>query len=1529
MKKTILLLLVTLLTAATSWASTFTVTNNGNTFTITRNSSSGSETVFYRTVSLSAIAGVHFTDKTGELTFSNGQTQKTVTITETASGNVVEQYHFQTGRTRTYRLEVLNQSGSRLAYKDRDIDYGTSYQFSTTYLNKSVTDLVYFDNSGNIKSGSNNKYLDVSYSSSNWIKVTDAGYAQGVHTVSTDALYNNNSALRTYLNNRGNKMYATVYFTQKEEDDGYQYIQILADNSTSYDDNDPRGEVNSPSTSIYKACFEMSLTGGYVTDSHHQFFPHRYDFVNKAAEIDAGLTRYSFDYDDSYLYDQKYKSSSYNASTTGSLSLAPTVNELNIRFDAGGNGTDDWYFKDLKVRLALVDATAPTVLDNYKVNGGLHCKGSFIYVSVPFSEIVTVSGTPTLGSTWGTLTYVSGSGSNVLTFSGTISENASGTFSVSDLSGTITDLVGNTFTGGSTVSHNFGTTLDARVYSITYDLAGGYMPTGQSNPDTYTDQTATFTLNNPVREGYHFDGWTGSNGTTPDTTVTITKGSTGNRSYTANWTPINYNITYHYDGGYPPATGNPDSYNIETPTFTLSKPFKYNYDFAGWTGSNGTTPDTTVTIPQGSIGDLEFYANWTYNPRYTYDQQTGALTLLWGEYNKNDRWQTGPVKSVTATSRVSFTGDCTGIFAGESQLQSVDLSNVNTSQMTSAEAMFRYCQQLTQVNLSGWDTDSLTSTLYMFSYCQSLESLDLSSWTLSHATDISGMFHNCGELKSLNLSGWKTDNVTNMFNMFGECKKLTSLNTSGWNTGKVKNMGQMFFNCESLSSLDISHWKTDSVTSFHAIFHNCKSLTSLDVSGWNTKNATGMSYMFDGCESLTTLDLTNWDTDKVTDMYDMFYGCKNLTTIIVGFDWSTYHVQNTNNYMFNGCTSLVGSMGTAYDPDHIGTEYANIDFGEQRPGYFTIPRYMVSDGTLMLLWGDYSSANKWGNDVVPAEIESVTTTFLSEIGYDTDLKINFVGNCSGLFWGFSNCESMDLSNVNTSQMTETNLMFSGCMSLTSLDLSKWNTSHVNMMKEMFVSCSSMNTLDISGWDTHSVIVMDYMFANCSSLNTIFAGTGWSTEAVRSSWDMFSGCFKLKGSMGTTFDPNHTDKEYARIDGGPTAPGYFSTPRYTFDATTGELKLLYGPFNKDNKWADYVVPEKVLSVTATSQVSFTGDCSGLFEDYKYCLSIDLDSVNTSQMTNANSMFGDCWRLESLSISSWDTGNVTDMHYMFGCCDSIKSLDISRWDTHKVTDMSELFDQCKTLKNLDVSRWNTSKVKDMYFMFYGCESLTSLNLSGWKTDSVKHMGSMFDGCYRLRSLNLTGWKTDSVIDMDYMFCNCSALTSLDLSGWKTDSVENMSYMFYGCDSIKSLDLSGWRTSKVYNFMGIFQDCDSLTTIYADEDWSMKSVWWSNNMFKGCTKLVGGMGTVYDPNHTDAEYARIDGGQSNPGYFTAKPTTQRGDVNGDGSVNIADVTSLIDYLLSGTTAPAAADCNQDNSVNIADVTTLIDYLLGGQWP
>lgn len=76
-------------------------------------------------------------------------------------------------------------------------------------------------------------------------------------------------------------------------------------------------------------------------------------------------------------------------------------------------------------------------------------------------------------------------------------------------------------------------------YSITYNLNGGTA----NNKTSYNLETETFTLNNPTKTGYTFVGWTGSNGTTPQKSVSISKGSTGNKSYTAVFQKNVYTIT--------------------------------------------------------------------------------------------------------------------------------------------------------------------------------------------------------------------------------------------------------------------------------------------------------------------------------------------------------------------------------------------------------------------------------------------------------------------------------------------------------------------------------------------------------------------------------------------------------------------------------------------------------------------------------------------------------------------------------------------------------------------------------------------------------------------------------------------------------------------------------------------------------------------------------------------------------------------------------------------------------------------------
>ena len=230
-------------------------------------------------------------------------------------------------------------------------------------------------------------------------------------------------------------------------------------------------------------------------------------------------------------------------------------------------------------------------------------------------------------------------------------------------------------------------------YSISYTLNGGSI-SGQ--PTSYNVETDSFTLPQPTRSGYTFIGWTGTGLSGLTKTVTVSKGSIGNRSYTANWTPINcYTVSFNYnkpstatgtmsgngttnkgvtsaaaygtlpqpsipgwtfDGWYTAASGGSKisatttytatgnqtlyahwtlntysisynanggslsgqktSYNIETANFTLPTPTRNGYTFTGWTGSNGTTAQKSVTIVKGSTGNKSYTANWSINSYY-------------------------------------------------------------------------------------------------------------------------------------------------------------------------------------------------------------------------------------------------------------------------------------------------------------------------------------------------------------------------------------------------------------------------------------------------------------------------------------------------------------------------------------------------------------------------------------------------------------------------------------------------------------------------------------------------------------------------------------------------------------------------------------------------------------------------------------------------------------------------------------------------------------------------------------------------
>lgn len=141
-----------------------------------------------------------------------------------------------------------------------------------------------------------------------------------------------------------------------------------------------------------------------------------------------------------------------------------------------------------------------------------------------------------------------------------------------------------------------------KLYTVTLDASGG----DPIRPIQYTVESEAFLLPTPVRTGYIFLGWTGEGITEPQKTMEIPQGSTGDRTYTANWQVIEYTVMLDVSGGDPL---DPITYTVETPVI-LPTPTSTGYTFLGWTGEGETTPQPTVVLPKGTTGDKTYTANW-------------------------------------------------------------------------------------------------------------------------------------------------------------------------------------------------------------------------------------------------------------------------------------------------------------------------------------------------------------------------------------------------------------------------------------------------------------------------------------------------------------------------------------------------------------------------------------------------------------------------------------------------------------------------------------------------------------------------------------------------------------------------------------------------------------------------------------------------------------------------------------------------------------------------------------------------------
>lgn len=281
---------------------------------------------------------------------------------------------------------------------------------------------------------------------------------------------------------------------------------------------------------------------------------------------------------------------------------------------------------------------------------------------------------------------------------------------------------------------------------------------------------------------------------------------------------------------------------------------------------------------------------------------------------------------------------------------------------------------------------------------------------------------------------------------------------------------------------------------------------------------------------LSKMDVSGGDILYMTSYADEARGfcsfrviCTGSYTVEVGtISGSTFTAESTQTFSSNSyCKLYYGSESGTYKVLRVtgtaietffanGSDAITIDtFNgyERNQGIIDIVGKLPSCDSFMCSIHNLVNAEV-SNLVLSASVSYMFAYCYSLINLDvSDWDTSAVTNMGQMFYYCPSLISLDVSNWDTSNVTSMSSMFLNCYSLTNLDVSNWNTSKVKSMSNLFNNCTSLTSLDISNWDTSAVTSMTYMFGNCFSLTNLDV-SDWNTSAVTNMSQMFYYCASL-------------------------------------------------------------------------------------------------------------------------------------------------------------------------------------------------------------------------------------------------------------------------------------------------------------------------------------------------------------------------------------------------------------------------------------
>lgn len=856
-----------------------------------------------------------------------------------------------------------------------------------------------------------------------------------------------------------------------------------------------------------------------------------------------------------------------------------------------------------------------------------------------------------------------------------------------------------------------------------------------------------------------------------------------------------------------------------------------------------------------------------------FNSDTGEMDFIRSDENHNNG-TTGTVKSISGGS---YTGT---IYTGFEE---------NTQSSSDTVPWYSIRSQVKTVKFI--DTIKPKDTTCWFGFFENCTSIDLKKLDTSNVTKMSSMFDHCMSLSSLDLSSFDTSNVTNFDYMFEFCVDLQSLNISNFDTSKAQGMAGMFSDCKSLISLDLSNFDTSNVTSMRFMFGYDETLKSLDISGFDTSNTTDMYGMFISCPKLSLLKLGNkfkisskdykemistpeetisgrassgkWGLDSETA--DTTYSSDELvekgkTAGTLAGNWyaqfsgsAAYAVFNpdTGEMDFirseenhdNGETGTVKSIsGGTYN----GTIYSG--FEEEHYGYYPI-RPVLGCAP----WLDIAKNIKTIKTIDPIKPNSISCWFYKMTNCTSmDLKKLDTSNVTGmgsLFYGCSNLETLDISNWNTSNVTSMNYMFKDCSKLRSLNVSSFDTSNVTNMSGMFWGCDALTSLDLSTFDTSKVTSMDYLFYNCHSLQNLDV-SNFDTSNVTDMHYMFSNCSKLSSLDLSHFDTSkvanmaHMFEDCTSLNKITFSKNFKCLSNVNFptpNTSTDSGKKVIGQWGLNSETANKTYTADELTTYGTEKI---GNLAGTWyaqADVSNAYAVfnsdtgELDFIRSNE-THKNNTTG---TIKSISGESYTGTIFTDFENntksqkapWTAYADKVKKVKFLNSIAPK--NMANWFKGMSNCTEIALWDLDSSETTNMSFLFSGCKALQSLDFYDADTSKVTNMDHMFQDCQSLTKIYTKCFDTSNVTNMNAMFSNCKSLESLDVSKFNTSKVRDMRYMFNNCSKLSSLDVSNFNTSNTSIMTAMFNNCSNLKSLDVSR-FDTSNVKYMNSMFYNDQKL-----------------------------------------------------------------------------------------------